>query len=375
MKILLLIRALTTGGAERQVALLAKGLRASGHEAAVAVFYGGGALESDLDRAGVPLIDLRKRGRWDNLAFPVRLARAVRREQPDVVYSFLTVANLLAAWLGPWFRGARVVWGLRASDMDFSRYDWLVRLTGRAEVMLAGRARLVIANSHAGRRHALAMGFPEATLRVVPNGIDAERFRPDLEAGRAVRAEWGIGAGERLVGLVGRLDPMKGHGDFLAAAAELRERHPEARWVCVGEGPAGRGQALRERAAALGLAGRVLWAGARRDMAAVYNALDLAVSASIYGEGVSNAIGEAMASGVPCVVTDVGDSARLVGATGWVVPPGDPSALAAAIAAGLTGLGGAAGAARSQAARARIEAHYGVAALVRNTLAELEALP
>lgn len=374
MKILILIRALSAGGAERQAILLAKGLREAGHAVRVAVFYGGGALEADLANAGVPLIDLRKRGRWDNFGFLGRLVRTVRRERPDVVYSFLTVANLLSALLSPWFPTARVVWSLRASDMDLARYDWLVGLTSRIEVRLAPLARIVIANSEAGREHAIRRGFPEAKLKVVPNGIDTLRFRPDREAGQALRAEWGIEPGQRLIGLVGRLDPMKGHPDFLRAAASLRERHPEVRFVCVGDGPAAYRESLHALAGQLGLDGRLVWTGIRTDMPAVYNALDMAVSASVYGEGVSNTIGEAMASGVPCVATAVGDSARLVGDAGLVVAPGDPAELAAGMEALLSRLDSE-GPELARAARRRMEEHYSVAALVRNTLAELEALP
>lgn len=374
MKILILIRALSTGGAERQAAVLAKGLRKAGHSVQVAVFYGGGALEADLENSGVPLIDLGKRGRWDNLAFLGRLVRTVKQERPDVVYAFLTVANLLSALLSPLFPSTRVVWGLRASDMDLARYDWLVGLTSRIEVWLAGLARIIIANSHAGREHAVRCGFPEVKLKVVPNGVDTLRFRPDREAGQTLRAEWGIGDGERLIGLVGRLDPMKGHPYFLRAAALLGERRAGVRFVCVGDGPADYRRSLRSLAGQLGLESCLIWAGTRADMPAVHNALDIAVSASAYGEGVSNAIGEAMAVGLPCVVTDVGDSARLVGDTGLVAAPADPAGLAEALEAMLNRLAGA-GPTLSEAARRRIEEHYSVAALVRNTLAELEALP
>jgi glycosyltransferase involved in cell wall biosynthesis len=373
VKILILVRALSAGGAERQVALLAKGLRAAGHDVKVAVFYGGGALEADLENADVPLIDLRKRGRWDTLGFLWRLVRLVRRERPEAVYSFLTGANLLSALLSPLFPKTRMVWSLRASDMDLARYDWLVRLTGRIEVRLARFARLVIANSHAGRNHALRNGYPEAKLRVVPNGIDLRRFRPDREAGSRVRREWGIGPGQKLVGLVGRLDPMKGHPDFLRAAALLRERRPEVRFACVGDGTGAYRESLRSLAGQLGLDGSLFWAGTRTDMPEVYNALDIAVSASVYGEGLPNTLAEAMASGVPCVTTPVGDSAWVVGDTGRVVPAGDPAALAEGLEAMLGRLDGD-GPALSRAARRRVEENLGVEALVKGTLAAIGGL-
>lgn len=374
MKILFLIRALSVGGAERQLAILARELRGAGHDAAIALFYAGGALEADLSRSGVPLIDLRKRGRWDLFGYLFRLIRTIRRERPDGVYSFLTGANILAALLKVLFPQVKLVWGLRASDMDLARYDWLVRLTGRVEARLARLPDVIIANSQAGREHAVRTGFPEARLRVVPNGTDTQRFRPDREAGRAVRGEWGIEDEAPLIGLVGRLDPMKGHPCFLRAAALFREQCPAARFVCVGDGPEDYRQSLRALADDLGLNKVLVWAGTRTDMPAVYNAFDMAVSSSAYGEGVSNTIGEAMATGIPCVVTRVGDSARLAGDAGCVVPPEDPAALAGGLAV-LWRRIGEEGAELSRRCRQRIESHYSVAALVRNTLAVLEALP
>lgn len=373
MKVLFLIRALTAGGAERQVAVLARGFRAAGHDVKVAVFYGGGVLEADLDHADVPLIDLRKKGRWDNAGFLWRLVRMIRREKPDVVYSWLAVANILTGLLCPLFPRARRAWAICASNMDLNRYDWLVRLTTRIEARLSPLSQVLISNSYSGRDYAVEDGFPPGKLKVVPNGIDTGRFRPDRDAGRQARADWGIEPGQRLVGLVGRLDPMKGHPVFIRAVARLRERLPHVRFVCVGDGPQDYRQSLHELSEQLALSGHLIWAGNRTDMPAVYNALDMAVSSSVYGEGLPNMLGEAMACGIPCVVTRVGDSPWVVDDTGIVVPPDDPAALAEAIAAMLDRLDKD-GPALVQTTRRRVEENFSVDSLVKNTLAEFEAL-
>lgn len=179
--------------------------------------------------------------------------------------------------------------------------------------------------------------------------------------------------GTRLIGLVGRLDPMKGHPQFLRAAALLRRRHPALRFVCVGDGADDYRCALHQLAGELGLNDCLIWAGTRTDMPAVYNALDLAVSSSVWGEGLANMVGEAMACGVPCVVTEVGDAAWVVGDAGRVVPPGDPAALAEGLEEMLGRLERD-GPALSQAARRRVEEQLGVEALVRGTLAAIEAV-
>jgi glycosyltransferase involved in cell wall biosynthesis len=136
-----------------------------------------------------------------------------------------------------------------------------------------------------------------------------------------------VSSGQILVGLPARLDPIKDHETFLRAAALARKSNERLRFVCIGGGDAEYSRRMAALSDTLGLHDAVIWAGERRDMPAVLNALDIVTLTSI-GEGLSNAIGEAMASGVPPVVTDVGDMARLVGEAGSVVPVGDARAVA-----------------------------------------------
>jgi glycosyltransferase involved in cell wall biosynthesis len=332
VRILFLIRRLGYGGAERQLVALARSLRESGHSVSVAVFYPGGPLEDDLHAAGVPVRALDKTGRWDIVGFTWRLIKLVYRERPDIVHGYLCVSNILTALIAAAFPRVRAAWGVRASNMNLADYGWLARFLYLVEGRLACFADLIIVNSQAGLDYAAANGFPKNKMLVIPNGIDTDRFRPDSRARRRVRAEWGIKDCEELVGLVARLDPMKDHATFLRAAALLSAERKQTAFVCVGDGPGRYKERLVKLGGELGLGGRLIWAGPQVEMPAVYNALDVLVSSSSYGEGFSNVIGEAMACGVPCVATDVGDSASIVGRSGEVVPPRDPEALKAAIA-------------------------------------------
>src|SRR5262249_16572772 len=208
---------------------------------------------------------------------------------------------------------------------------WLHRVLYILECRLSNVADLIIANSEAGLDYAAAHGFPRVRMLVIPNGIDPESFRPDGEARQRVRAEWRIDADQKLVGLVARLDPMKDHPTFLKAASLLAKEREDLVFVCVGDGPEAYTRDLMEMSEQLGLATRVIWTGSRADLPAVYNALDLLVPSSV-SEGFPNVIGEAMACGLPCVATDVGDSRLIVGNHSEIVPPRDAEALKLAIA-------------------------------------------
>lgn len=331
IEIAFLIRSLDYGGAERQLVTLVKALAKESFSITILFFYSGGTLEQDLKDSEVQLICLEKRGRWDILSFFWRLIGHIKCIKPHILHGYLGVPNVLTLCLKPFFPLIRIVWGVRSSYMDLSRYDWLSRLTFQLECFLSRFADLIIVNSHAGRAYHQAHGFPAKKMVVIPNGIDTERFKPDLDARVTVRAEWGIPEQKILIGLVGRLDPMKDHPTFLRAAALLYQQRQDVCFVCVGTGSEDYAQELYQLTRELGISDRVIWAGARADMPRVYNALDISVCSS-YGEGFPNVIGEAMACGIPCVVTDVGDSALIVKDAGVVVPPQNPEALAAGLA-------------------------------------------
>jgi glycosyltransferase involved in cell wall biosynthesis len=224
---------------------------------------------------------------------------------------------------------------------------------------------LVIFNSEAGLASYQAMGMRARRMLVIPNGFDVDRFAPDAAQGQEQRRVWGVPGEAPLIGIVGRLSPVKDHPAFLHAAARLAAEWPAARFVCVGSGPPDYTESLQAMAAGLGIADRVLWPGACNDMPAAYNALT-ALLLSSADEGFPNVLGEAMACGVPCVTTRVGDAALLVGSTGLVVDPGDDAAMAAAVSRLLQESAEAAGA-RARECRSRICAAFSSATLARNT--------
>jgi glycosyltransferase involved in cell wall biosynthesis len=370
MKILFFIRSLVVGGSQRQLVMLAEGLRQRGHDVLTAVLYTGG--EIDGAAGATRIAALGKSGRWDMVGPLVRLRRLIRNERPDVIYAFQPTQTALAALLRPRRPPPRLVFGIRGAGIEARRYDALTALTYRLEALLAYRADLVIANSAAGRDDAIARGLPAERIAVVANGIDSEAMRPDADAGRAQRRAWGIGAGAFVVGCVARLDPMKDHAGFLAAAARFAAGAPDVRFVCAGDGPAAYREELAARARGLGIADQVIWAGEVADVKAAYNAFDILTLPSAFGEGFPNVIGEAMACGVPVASTDVGDAGAIIGGLGEVVPPRQPELLSAAWERLRGRLAREPG--LRDAVRARMAADYGVAAMVGKTEALLRQL-
>jgi glycosyltransferase involved in cell wall biosynthesis len=364
VKITFLARALNYGGAETQLVALAKGLHHLGHSVRVVVFYADGPLEKELREAGVPVQSLGKRGRWDVFGFLIRLIQVIRKQKPDVVHGYLVVPNILTILLKMVSPCSRMVWGVRGSNMDLDRYDWLARVSYRIEGALSRLADLTIVNSHAGVDYAAAQGFPRRSMLVIPNGIDTERFQPDAKAGCQVRKEWGLRDDLKVIGLVGRLDPVKDHPTFIRAAAHLIEVRREVRFICVGDGPSTYRQELVRLCEELDLSDFFIFVGAVGNMPPVYNAMDIVVSSS-YGEGFSNAIGEAMACNIPCVVTEVGDSRWIVGEEGNVVPPKDPKALKIAIEELLDDPNSNGN--RGEKIRQRIVNHFSISKLVLTT--------
>lgn len=330
------IDGLSVGGAEIMLANLLATTDLEEFPSEVISLTDVGPVAEKIEAAGVRVRALGLRSRPSGLAALRSLPRLLRDARPDVVQTWLYHADLLGG-LGARLaaRGAPVVWGIHRSDVDRPwtkrRIAWAARLGAMASSRVPDR--IICCSQVAADRH-VAFGYDRAKIEVVPNGFDTSAFAPDARAGQRIREELGIGPGTQLVGMVARFDPQKDHGTFLRAAAELAPLHPSAHFVLCGKDVIADNPFFSAFLDAHPpLRGRVHLLGPRTDVPRVDAALSVAVLSSVGGEAFPLAVGEAMACGVPCVVTDVGDAAELVGNTGRVVPPADPHALADALGA------------------------------------------
>lgn len=344
------IVSLVHGGAERTLTRIVPdgGIGADGARHLVVTLRSGGAFAPELRARGVPVVSLGMRPGPSALLGWWRLVRLLRRVRPALVLSWLYHADLVATLAVPFAGRPRLVWNLRGTAKSPAGSPWHTRLTVRLLARLSRRPWAVAANSHAGRRDHEALGYHPRRWIHLPNGIDTDRWRPDADDRSAVRTELGLDDDEVACVAVARVHPQKDHPTLLVAMGRLVERNPDRRLrlVLVGEGTA----TLPLPPA---IAPRVLALGARDDLPRLLRGADLAVLSSAFGEGLPNVVAEAMATGLPAVVTDVGDAAELVGDTGWVVAPGDAAGLGEALRAAVDA-GAGERRARGRAARERV---------------------
>ena len=321
------ISSLDVGGAETTLFRLISRMNGEHFTNRVVSLIPPGPIGKSMVAAGVPVNSLlMRRGHASPGAF-FRLVRLLREERTDIVQTWLYHADLLGLLSGRVAGLRRVVWNICSSDMDMSRYRWLSGVTRGSCARLSRFPEAVVASSEAGRRFHVAIGYRPKRWAVIPNGVDGDVFRPDPAARRRLRAEIAVSPEEVLIGLVARYDPMKDHSTFLRAASILRRNGAVCHFVLAGDGVTAQNPALSKLVVDGGLLGTVHMLGRREDVPHLQAALDIATLSSV-SESFPNVLVEAMSCGVPCVVTDVGDAARIVEDTGIVVPPGDPSALA-----------------------------------------------
>jgi glycosyltransferase involved in cell wall biosynthesis len=326
IRVLHVISGLGSGGTE---GVLYRLLAAGKHEEfahSVVSLSDEGVWGEKIRQLGVPVQVIRMPKGLPTPGFLSRLKTQVSGGRPDLVMGWLYRGNLAATWAARWAH-APLVWNVRHSLHDWKRERFLFKLSVRANRWLSKRPELVVYNSRTAQAQHEAFGFRSRQSQVIPNGFDTARFCPNPQARERWRHTWGAEDGALIVGLSARYHPTKNHRGFVAAAAQVLKAFPGVLFVLVGDGTGPENLELAEAVRATGYADRFRLMGRVDDVQEVVSGWDLAVNAS-FGEAFPNAVAEALACGVPCLATNVGDSAWIVGEAGGTV---EPDGLAAGI--------------------------------------------
>jgi glycosyltransferase involved in cell wall biosynthesis len=365
MKVLHIVAALETGGAEKVLYKLLSRTDREAFESEVISLIDIGPIGQKIQALGVSVraLGMRRSGVPNPLAM-LRLAYWLQRDPPQVIQTWMYHADLIGGLAAKLAGSIPVAWGIHHSNLDpqSSRRStiWIAMTCARLSCWLPAR---IACCSEASRQVHAQLGYAADKMVVIPNGFDLTIFEPDSAARRSVRQELGIPEEAPLIGLVARFHPQKDHCNFVQAAARFHARVPESHFLLCGDGITWDNPELTGWIEAAGIQSQCHLLGRREDIPHLTAALDIASTAS-YGEAFPMVIGEAMACGVPCVVTDVGDSAIIVGETGVVVPPKDPQALAAGWSQLLLDISREERLQLGLAARQRIMERYGLGKIV-----------
>lgn len=363
MKIIHVITSLDDGGAEGVLFRLCT--TDTIHQYLVISLSTEGKYGPLLRAKGISVITLELKPSRPPFLAIIRLIHLFLKHKPDVVQTWLPHADLLGGLAARLARVKSIVWGIRHTSLDqkLSKKTtiWIVKLLAKLSWWLP--SRIVTCSNRAINVHE-KIGYNCTKMKFIPNGYDLEIFSAKKKKARALRTEWGVAPTTTLIGMVGRYDPQKDHSNLLKALSILQARNITIRCVLVGTDLISDNNELVSQINTLGLANVVTLLGRRTDIPAVMSALDVHILSSAYGEAFPNVVAEAMACETPCVVTDVGDAAYIVGDAGWIVPPRNTKALANAIEKALNERQEGQWTQRCFSARQRIKQHFGIERMV-----------
>lgn len=366
MKLVFIITGLSTGGAEMMLLKILERLDPARFLPHVISLTSLGAIGPRIQALGISVESLGMRP--GVLPNPITLSRLVQRLKalkPEIVQTWMYHADLVGGLVARLAGVQAIAWNIRNSNLSRDQ----TKSSTRAVAHLCGKVsrwipNAIVCNSQTARDIHIRIGYEPRHFVILPNGFDLSRFYPDASARPAVRKELGIPDHAPLIGLIARFDPQKNHQGFFEAAGQLHREQPQVHFLLAGMGIDEKNPTIRDWLLRYEVASVTHLLGLRQDIPRLTAALDIASSSSSYGEAFPNVIGEAMACVVPCVVTNVGDSADIVGNTGRVVSPGDMTGLAAAWAH-LLAMPDTERRALGERARERVAEHFEIGAVVK----------
>ena len=330
LKVMHVITGLGSGGAETALMRLLSGIDKDKFESLVVSMTDRGAVATDIESHNVKVFSLGLSKNPLSLFYILRLFYLIHKFKPDILQAWMYHSNIVV-----WFvslmmmRKYPVFWNIRHS-LDGTQTDkrltrWLIKFGAS----LSGKVIKVIYNSHVSLKQHVDIGYASHNAVVIANGFDCDFYKPDDSAKTTLCESLGVSSVSKIVGTVGRFHPIKDHENLINSFALLSKKYPDSELVLIGKNLTPENINLVNLVRKLDIGDHVHFLGERNDVARLVAGFDLFALSSL-GEAFPNVVGEAMACAVPCVSTNVGDAAQIIGDTGLIVPTADSEAMAAA---------------------------------------------
>ena len=363
LKITHIITGLNTGGAEWMLYKLLANMDKTQFNCHVISLTTAGTMGGKIEALGLTVTCLgMKSGLPDPIRF-YRLTRLLKQQSPDLVQTWLYHADLLGG-LAAKLRGIPVIWNIRHSNLETKLNKRHTLLTVKLCAKLSHKIpKAILCNSQRSIKTHQQAGYKHGLFHLIGNGFDLDQYKPNPQAKTKLCHQLGLTSAAKIVGLVARFDAQKNHQGFIKAAEQIIKQRNDVYFALIGQGVDEENQQLVQWINATGYQDYFFLFGERSNISELTAGFTVACSSS-FGEGFPNSIGEAMASGIPCVVTDVGDCAHLVGECGMVVAVNDNNGFAKAIQS-LLELPSTEYQQLSQQARQRINQYFSLESITR----------
>lgn len=374
MRLLHIISSLDDGGAEAVLYRLISCDTSAKNSHSVISLRGTGKYHDLLEREGISVICLSFSSFLSIPTQFLRLVFAILAVKPDVVQTWMYHSDFFGGIAARLCGVKRVVWGLHHTNLIVGKSKRSTIFIARLCALLSWFVPIrIISCSKAAKLVHIELGYDESKIEFIPNGYDLNDFSFSQTQRDELRAEFGVRDCEFLIGTVGRFSAQKDHVNLLKALSFLKGQGILFRCLLVGSNLDYSNSIIVDNISRLDLHANVILAGARPDIPRIMSGLDIHVLPSAFGEAFPNVVAESMACETPCVVTNVGDSAFIVGQTGWVVAPSDHVVLAGAIAHAKHAMMDASWAQRGLDARSRILNNFDVQLVLKKYLSVWEA--